>query len=132
MSSVDVFGDVLLVEDNPGDVRLTREMLQDGELDPTIHAVTDGPEALSFLRQRGEYDDAPRPDLILLDLHLARMDGDEVLEMMTDDVRDVPVVAISGSQEGAALKLDDVEDRVAACLVKPIEPDDLLDVARTL
>ncbi len=132
MSVLDVFGDVLLVEDNPGDVRLTRELLQDGELDPTIHAVTDGPEALSFLRQRGEYADAPRPDLILLDLHLGKMGGDEVLEMMADDVPDVPVVAISGSQEGAALKLDDIEDDVAACLVKPIEPDDLKDVARAL
>ncbi|WP_225335781.1 response regulator [Halomicrobium urmianum] len=132
MSVLDIFGHVLLVEDNPGDVRLTREMLQNGELEPAIHAVSDGPEALAFLQQRGEYADAPRPDLILLDLHLSRMDGDEVLEMMADDVRDIPVVAVSGSQEGAALKLDDIEDDVEACLVKPIEPDDLKDVAKAL
>lgn len=131
MGDPNIFDEILLVEDNPGDVRLTREMLKEGDADPTIHVVSDGADALAFLRQTGEYSDAPRPDAILLDLHLSRMDGEEVLEELNGDVSDIPVVAISGSQKGASLKLNDVEDEVVACLEKPIKPDDLEDVAET-
>lgn len=120
-----------MIEDNPGDVRLTKEMLKEGGLDPTLHVVSDGPDALKFLGQRGEYSDAPRPDAILLDLHLVRMDGEEVLERMGGDAEEIPVIAISGSQEGATLKLDDIEDKVEACLVKPVDPDELKAIART-
>ena len=126
------FGEILLVEDNPGDVRLTKEMLKEGELDPTIHVVSDGSEALDFLHRCGEYNDAPRPDAILLDLHLPRMDGEEVLRKMNDDVRDIPIIVLSGSQQGADLKLVDVEDEVDACMEKPIEADTLEEFARSL
>lgn len=125
-------GEILLVEDNPGDVRLVEEKLKEADFDPTLHVVSDGYEAISFLERSGQHRNAPRPDLILLDLHLPRMDGDEVVERMDDTVSDIPVIAVSGSQEGATLKLDDIEDEVAACLVKPIEPDDLTDVTRSL
>ena len=126
------FGEILLVEDNPGDVRLTKEMLKEGGINPTIHVVSDGSEALDFLHQCGEYNDAPRPDVILLDLHLPRIDGEEVVQRMNDDVSDIPVIVLSGSQQGADLKLVDIEDEVDACMEKPIEADTLKEFARTL
>lgn len=129
MGDPNIFGDILLVEDNPGDVRLTEETLKDSDLDPDLHVVSDGPDALEFLRQQGEYSDSPRPDLILLDLHLSRMDGEEVLREMNEEMRDIPVVAISGSQKGADLKLGGLGERVDAFLVKPVDPDDLERVA---
>lgn len=132
MGHENILGEILIVEDNPGDVRLIEEKLKETDLDPALHVVSDGPEAVAFLQQRGEYSDAPRPDLILLDLHLPRMDGEEVVEKMNSDVRDIPVIAISGSQEGAAFKLDDIEDEVAACLEKPVEPDDLREIAQSV
>lgn len=132
MTPPNLFGEILLIEDNPGDVRLTKEMLKEGELNPTIRVVSDGSEALDFLHQYGEYNDAPRPDAILLDLHLPRMDGEEVLHKMNDDVRDIPVIVLSGSQQGADLKLVDVEDEVDACMEKPIEADTLKEFARSL
>lgn len=132
MDNPNHFDEILLVEDNPGDVRLTEEMLKEGDIDPTVHVVTDGPEALEFLEQRGEYSDSPRPDLILLDLHLSRMDGEEVVAEMDGKVNEIPVIAISGSQEGAALKLADLEDDVDACLEKPIQPEDLEEFARSV
>ena len=81
MSEQDCTGapaDILLVEDNPGDVRLTREAFNEGSIANTLHAVGDGTEALNFLYQRGEYADAPCPDNILLDLNLPRKNGDDV------------------------------------------------------
>lgn len=132
MSPPKQFGEILLVEDNPGDVRLTKELLTEGSYEPTIHVVTDGADALDFLHQSGDYGDAPRPDAILLDLHLPRMDGEEVLLEMDDDVRDIPTIVLSGSQQGADLKLADVEDDVDACVEKPLEPDTLEELARSL
>src|SRR5258708_39191845 len=70
--------EILLVEDNPGDVRLTREALREGKIYNNLHCVQDGVEALEFLRQQGKHADAPRPDIILLDLNLPRKDGREV------------------------------------------------------
>lgn len=123
MSSSNTLGDLLLVEDNPGDVRLTREMLKEDDLDPSVHVVSDGDEALDYLHQQGEFSDAPRPDVILLDLHLPRMDGDDVLEEMDNSLSDIPVIVLSGSRDGADLKLDDVRDKVDACMVKPLDPE---------
>ncbi|ELY50964.1 response regulator [Natronolimnohabitans innermongolicus] len=124
------FDDILLVEDNPGDVRLTRELLKNAEQDPTLHVVSDGDDALSFLRQTGEYRDAPRPDAILLDLHLPRMDGEEVLRELDEGLRDIPTIVLSGSQQGADLKLDDVEADVDACIEKPLSAKRLDEFAR--
>jgi CheY-like chemotaxis protein len=91
---------ILLVEDNPGDVRLTQEGLRDAKVSNTMHVVQDGVEALAFLRHQGRYADSPRPDLILLDLNMPRKDGREVLaEVKADpDLRRIPVVVLTTSK----------------------------------
>jgi|SRR6187200_588343 CheY-like chemotaxis protein len=92
--------DILLVEDNPGDARLTREALAMSKLPNTLHTVRDGEEALAFLRREGKFEDRPAPDLILLDLNLPRRDGREVLEDVKRDPRlmHIPVVVLTSSQ----------------------------------
>lgn len=91
--------DILLVEDNPGDVRLTIEVLKDAKLCNNIHVVGDGEEALLFLRRQGKYENAARPDLILLDLNLPRKDGREVLKDIKADesLKNIPVVVLTTS-----------------------------------
>jgi CheY-like chemotaxis protein len=91
--------EILLVEDNPGDVRLTTEVLKDTKLCNNIHVVVDGEEATDFLRRRGKYAAAVRPDLILLDLNLPRKDGREVLEEIKgdDSLKQIPVVVLTTS-----------------------------------
>ena len=91
--------EVLLVEDNPGDVLLTTEALEEAKLHINMSVVSDGVEALAFLYRRGPYAEAPRPDLMLLDLNMPRMDGREVLaEIKADpDLRGIPVVVLTTS-----------------------------------
>jgi len=91
--------DILLVDDDKGDVLLTTKALQQGKLCNTIHIAGDGVEAMDFLCRRGEYRDAPRPDLILLDLNMPRKDGREVLEEMKQDaaLRTIPIVILTTS-----------------------------------
>ena len=92
--------EVLLVEDNPGDAHLTAEALKTGEVSANLNVVIDGVEALAYLDREGEYADAPRPDLILLDLNLPKKDGREVLvEIKTDErLKHIPVVILTTSQ----------------------------------
>jgi len=84
--------EILLVEDNPGDVRLTQEVLRDGKMNNNLYVATDGVDAVTFLRREGEYADSPVPDLILLDLNLPKKDGREVLaEIKADfDLKHIP------------------------------------------
>src|SRR5687768_7337184 len=91
--------EILLVEDNPGDVRLTREALRDGKVRNNLSVATDGVEALAFLRQEGEFGESPRPGLILLDLNLPRKDGRQVLAEIKSDpsLRTIPVVILTTS-----------------------------------
>lgn len=91
---------VLLVEDNPDDVELTLEALTDSKIKMEVHVVADGVAAMGFLRQEGEYKNKPRPDLILLDLNLPKMDGREVLKEIREDqnLTDLPVVVLTTSQ----------------------------------
>ena len=91
---------ILLVEDNPGDVRLTIEALKDGKMDNPLDVVKDGVEALAYLRQEGPYAGKPLPDLILLDLNLPRMDGREVLGAIkaNERLRLIPVVILTTSK----------------------------------
>jgi CheY-like chemotaxis protein len=92
--------EILLVEDNPGDARLTREALAMSQLRSNLHLARDGEEALAFLRHEGRFADAPAPDLILLDLNLPRRSGREVLEEVKKDVAlmHIPVVVLTSSQ----------------------------------
>lgn len=124
---------VLLVEDNPGDVRLTREALEDGKVAAALTVVADGVEAMALLRREGRYTDAPRPDLILLDLDLPRMDGRDVLREVKADpaLRDIRVVVVTGSEaehdvvEAYALQAD--------CYVtKPVGMDQLATIVRSI
>jgi len=117
--------DILLVEDNPGDARLTREALRDGHLANTLRVVTDGEAAIDFLRRRGDFADAPRPGLILLDVHLPRKPGTEVLrEIKADaDLCRIPVIVLTNSTPDR-----DPEGILAMkperCLPKPTHLDD--------
>lgn len=91
---------VLLVEDSPGDVRLTQEAFRDSNIEVQLHVAADGVEAMEFLRREGCHKDAPRPDLILLDLNLPRMDGGEVLAKIKSDegLKSIPTVILTTSE----------------------------------
>jgi len=91
---------VLLVEDSPGDVRLTREAFRDANVSIKLHVAADGTEAMAFLRKEGDHRDAPRPDLILLDLNLPKMDGREVLAHIKADegLKTIPTVILTTSE----------------------------------
>ncbi len=92
--------EILLIEDNPGDARLAREALKDSKVESRLSVVEDGVEALAFLHREDEYENAPRPDLVLLDLNLPRKDGREVLaEIKADaDLNTIPVVVLTTSE----------------------------------
>lgn len=124
---------VLFVEDNPGDVRLTQEALKEGKLCTNLHIVPDGVEAMAFLRKQGEYADVPRPDLILLDLNLPRKDGREVLaEIKSDeDLKRIPVVILTtSSAEQDILKTYSLH---ANCYVtKPVDLDQFMKVVKAI
>jgi len=95
--------DVLLVEDNPGDARLARESFREINRSVRMHLASDGLEAMDFLRQQGTHRDAPRPDLILLDLNLPKMDGREVLALIKGDekLKKIPTIVLSSSETDA-------------------------------
>ncbi len=125
--------EILLVEDSPGDIRLTQEAFKEGKLLNSLHVVNDGVEALAFLRRQGKYAQAPRPELILLDLNLPKKDGREVLaEMKADeDLRRIPVVVLTISEaEEDILKSYNL---YANCFItKPVEFMKFMDVVRAI
>lgn len=124
---------MLLVEDNPGDVRLIVETLEEYKLYNTLNVVTNGVEALAYLRQEGPHADATRPDLILLDLNLPRMDGREVLaEIKTDTaLRQIPVVVLTTSDQPQDVA--DCYDKHANCYItKPLDFDDFVRVMHSI
>lgn len=117
--------EVLLVEDSPGDVRLTREAFRDAYISVRLHVATDGLEAMAFLRREGEENaQAPRPDIILLDLNLPKMDGREVLAQIKEDPRlkTIPTVILTTSDAEADI-LKSYELKANAYLSKPVELD---------
>ena len=125
--------EVLLVEDSPADVRLTREVLRDARVSNKLRDVGDGEQALEFLRGEGAYAGCALPDLILLDLNLPRMDGRQLLAEIDDDpvLRQIPVVVLTTS----ASERDVVaayELRVAAYVTKPVDLDDFIQVVRNI
>ena len=112
---------LLLVEDNPGDVRLTREAFREANGAVRLHVASDGVEAMAFLRREGASVDAPRPDFILLDLNLPRMDGREVLSQIKADgsLRTIPTVILTTSDADADI-LHSYELNANAYLKKPV------------
>lgn len=125
--------DILLVEDNQGDVRLTIEALKEDKLQNNLHVVKDGIEAMAFLRQEGEYADAPRPDLILLDLNLPKKDGREVLEEIKADksLRRIPVVILTTSQAEEDI-LKTYELHANCYITKPVNLEQFAKVVRSI
>jgi CheY-like chemotaxis protein len=125
--------DILLVEDNPGDVRLTQELLRDSKVRNTLVAVSNGVEALALLRREGRYRDAARPDLILLDLNLPRKDGREVLAEVKQDLelKRIPVVVLTSSKaEADVLKTYNLH---ANCYVtKPVGLEQFATVVKSI
>lgn len=121
--------DVLLVEDNPADVRLTREGFKAGKITNTLHVVDNGIDALDFLFQRNDYADAPRPDVVLLDLNLPHKTGHEVLEELhaDPDRRQIPVVVLSGSDAQQDI-IRSYDLCVNGYLTKPVDPDAFIDM----
>ncbi len=125
--------EILLVEDNPGDVRLTKEALKDAKVLNNVHVVADGVEALDFLRRQGKHTGAVRPDLILLDLNLPKKDGREVLADIKDDVdlRRIPVVILTISK--AEEDIIRTYDLHANCYItKPVDLDQFMDVVKAV
>jgi len=125
--------DILLVEDNPGDVRLAQEALKESKVRNKLFIVEDGVEAMAFLRQQGKYASAPRPDLILLDLNLPRKSGREVLaEIKTDeDLKRIPVVVLTVSR--AEEDIIKCYNHHANCYItKPLDFNQFMEVTKSI
>ncbi len=125
--------EILLVEDNPGDVRLTREAFKEGKVYNHLSVAMDGVEALAFLKQEGAYADAVRPDIILLDLNLPRMDGRELLSKIKadSDLRRIPVVILTTSK--AEEDILQTYDLHANCYItKPVSLDQFIKVVKSI
>lgn len=124
---------ILLVEDNPGDLRLTQEIFKEGKLCSNLMTVKDGVEAMSYLRKEGQYSDAVRPDLILLDLNLPKKSGQEVLEEIKKDkeFKRIPVIILtsSKSEEDMNAMFDLHAD---AYINKPIDVDHFIKVVKCI
>jgi CheY-like chemotaxis protein len=125
--------EILLVEDNPGDVRLTREALVDGKVWNNLHHAADGVEALDFLRQRGKFAGAPRPDMILLDLNLPKKGGREVLADIKADpmLQSIPVVVLTTSKAEEDV-LQSYGLHANCYIVKPIDLDQFIRVVQSI
>jgi CheY-like chemotaxis protein len=123
--------EILLAEDNPGDVRLTREALRESNILHHLHVVSDGVAAMAFLRHEDAYAGTPRPDLILLDLNMPRMDGRRVLALIKNDadLRRIPVVILTSSQNETDVQ--SAYDLQANCYVtKPTDFDQFIGVVK--
>ena len=125
--------EVLLVEDDPGDVLMTREAFVSHKLTNQLHVVQDGADAMAFLRREGEYADAPRPDLVLLDLNLPRMDGREVLQAIKTDpsLANIPVVVLTTSEAEEDV-LRSYSLHANAYVTKPVDFERFIDVVRQI
>jgi CheY-like chemotaxis protein len=125
--------EILLVEDNPGDARLTREALHEGRLLNNLHHVRDGVEALAFLKREAAHENAPLPDLMLLDLNLPRKDGREVLAEIKQDPRfqKIPVVVLTSSEAEQDI-LRSYELHANCYITKPVEFEKFLSIVRVI
>ncbi len=125
--------EILLVEDSPGDVRLTKEALRDAKVRNNLHVALDGMEATSFLRREGKHANAPRPDLILLDLNLPKKGGRTVLEEIKLDpsLKSIPVVILTTSAAEEDI-LRSYQLHANCYITKPVDLDQFLKVVRTI
>jgi two-component system, chemotaxis family, response regulator Rcp1 len=125
--------EVLLVEDNPGDVRLTQEAFRDANRSIHVHVAFDGVEAMAFLRHEGTYVHVPRPDLILLDLNLPKMDGREVLARIKEDnsLKMIPTVILTTSEAEADI-LKSYQLQANCYLSKPVQLDAFENVVKSI
>ena len=125
--------EILLVEDNPGDVRLTIEGLKEGKVHNNLHVARDGAEAMAFLRREGQHAGAVRPDLILLDLNLPRMDGQEVLAEIKSDakLKTIPVVVLTTSRAEQDV-LRSYELQANCYITKPVDLEQFIAVVKSI
>lgn len=125
--------DILLVEDNPGDVLLTREALKEGKVFNNLYVAGNGDEALAFLRNEGEHASAPQPDLILLDLNLPGINGREVLAEIKEDLqlRTIPVVILTTSTDEQDI-LESYQLHANCYITKPLDLDQFIKVVRSV
>lgn len=125
--------EVLLVEDSPGDVRLTKEAFRDANVAIHLHVAFDGVEAMAFLRREGPHVDAPRPDLVLLDLNLPKMDGREVLAHIKNDdsLKTIPTVILTTSEADADVLMS-YELHANSYLNKPVQWDAFEKLVRSI
>jgi two-component system, chemotaxis family, response regulator Rcp1 len=125
--------EILLVEDNPADARLTREVFEGGRLTTHLNVVADGEEALAFLRREGPYAESPRPKLVLLDLNLPRKDGREVLQELKSDptLSRIPVIVLTTSAAEADI-LHSYDLQANCFITKPLDLDEFFDVVRAI
>jgi chemotaxis family two-component system response regulator Rcp1 len=124
---------VLLIEDNPGDIRLTREAFEDAKVYLELHVASDGEEAMDFLFRRGKHVESPRPDLILLDLNLPRKDGREVLAEIKSNIslKTIPVVILTTSN--SEIDIESAYLLHANCYIsKPVELEGFLSVVQSI
>jgi CheY-like chemotaxis protein len=124
---------ILLVEDQPADVRLTKEILADGKVANEVHVVNDGEQAMAFLRREADFATSPRPDLILLDLNLPRMDGREVLAEVKSDpaLMSMPVIVLTTSSAERDV-LEAYKHRANAYVTKPIDLDEFVSAVASI
>jgi CheY-like chemotaxis protein len=125
--------EILLVEDNPGDIRLTREAFNEYKIANNLSVVTDGEEAMEFLNKTGRYKNAPTPDMILLDLNLPRKDGREVLEEIKESpiFKSIPVVVLSTSESDSDIR-HSYEHYANCYITKPIDFNNFMKVIKQL
>jgi len=125
--------EILLVEDSPGDVRLTQEALVESKVNNKLNVVVDGEEAMQYLRQKGKYSDVLLPDLILLDLNLPRKDGREVLKEIKQDpgLKKIPVVILTTSRSEQDI-IKTYESHANCYISKPVDLEEFLRVVRSI
>ncbi|MFC7290557.1 response regulator [Hirschia litorea] len=131
MNRTSKLADILLIEDNDGDIELTREAFEEAKFRNTLHITKDGDAAMDFLFRRNGYEDAPRPDIVLLDLNLPKTDGREILEAIknSSDLKRIPVIVLTSSQ--ADKDIISSYDLHANCyIVKPVDALKFMEVVQ--
>lgn len=125
--------EILMIEDNPGDVELTRQALSGGKVKNNLNIAEDGEEALDYLYQRGKFENATRPDLIFLDLNLPKVSGKEVLADIksNNDLKTIPVIILSSSEDAGDIRKT-YELNANSFVTKPVRVEDFIKVAQAI